>query len=245
MKKILLITSVCFLTNTGLAQFNSGLIVYERKVNMHKRLTGQQESMKNMIPEFTTAKMKLMFVENESIYKAVEETEDIREQTDNDDERIVLRMDGDNEVYKNYLAGKMVELRELGPKKYIIEDSIRSFSWKLDDSETKIIKDYTCKKATAKNSQGMTLVAWFSDQINCPSGPEIFGGLPGLILELNIGDDEIVFLPLDIKKGIDSKLVQAPNAGKTISRKEFQKMMDDQSGGNGEGGGPVIRIRRN
>ena len=66
-----------------------------------------------------------------------------------------------------------------------------------------------------------------------------------MILELNIGDGEIVYTPLEIINTSDPKLVKAPTNGKKITRKEFQKMMEEEFGANASGGGPVIRIMRN
>ena len=246
MKRILIITGVCFFTQVCFSQLKEGKIIYERKINMHKRLKGEQESMKNMVPEFSTFKMQLLFSEDQSIFKQLPEEEDIRDQAGEPQEgRIMVRMGGDNEVYKNYTTGKIIELRELGPKKYIIEDSVRLLQWKLSESETKEIKGYACKKAITKNLQGAEVIGWYTDEIPCPSGPEIYGGLPGMILELNISDGEIVFSPLEIANGADQKVVKAPTAGKKITRKEFQKMVEEQLGPGAAGGGPVIRIIRN
>ena len=235
------------LCSATFAQMKQGKIIYERKINMHKRLPPGEESMRNMIPEFNTSKVQLLFTEFESIYKNLPEEQDIRETAGDggDGPRIVMRFGGtDDETYKNYQSGKSIEQRELGPKKYIIEDSLRKISWKLDEEgSTKEIKGYACRKATGKNSQGSTVVAWYSDQINCPSGPDQYGGLPGMILELNIGDGEIVFSPLEINAETDAKLVKAPSNGKKITRKEFQKMIEEQFGAN-PGGGPVIRFHR-
>ena len=64
-----------------------------------------------------------------------------------------------------------------------------------------------------------------------------------MILELNIGDGEIVFTALEIVNGGDQKLVKAPTNGKRITRKEFEKMMEEEFGAR-SGGGPVIRIIR-
>lgn len=245
MKKILIIVSGCLLSHLSFSQLREGTIIYERKVNMHKRLTGDQESMKNMVPEFSTFKMQLFFNERESIFKQIEEEQDIRDQAGGpEQERLIIRNGGENEVYKNYSSGKIIELRELGPKKYIIEDSVRIQQWKLDETETKTIKGYNCKKATTKNPQGADIVAWYTDQIICPSGPESFGGLPGMILELNINDGEIMFSSIEIKDASDQKMVKAPTNGKKITRKEFQKMMEEEFGERA-GGGPVIRIIRN
>jgi GLPGLI family protein len=200
--------------------------------------------MKNMIPEFSTAKVQLLFSQNESVFKQLEEEKDIRDHAeDADQERVVIRMGVDNEVYKNYRTGKVIELRELGPKKYIIEDSMRLFKWKLEDAETKSVKGFTCKKATAKSPQGMDIIAWYSDQIPCPGGPELFGGLPGMILEIDIADGEIVFTAVEITDKADLKMVRAPANGKKISRPEFEKMVEEQFG-TSRSGGPVIRIIR-
>ena len=246
MKRLLIITGACLFSQLSMAQLREGKIIYERKVNMHKRLTGEQASMRNMVPEFSSFKMQLLFAENESMFRQLETEEDIRDQAGSPEEgRMVVRMGGDNEIYKNYATGKIIELRELGPKKYIIEDSIRIFSWKMDETDSKTISGYTCKKATTKNPRGEDIVAWYTDQIPCPSGPEAFGGLPGMILELNISDGEIVFSPVEIVSSADKKMVKAPANGKKISRTEFQKMLEDQLGPEAGRGGPVIRIMRN
>ena len=80
MKRTLIITGACLVIQLCFAQLKEGKIIYERKVNMHKRLTGEQESMRNMVPEFSTFKTQLVFSENESIFKQIEQEEDIRDQ---------------------------------------------------------------------------------------------------------------------------------------------------------------------
>lgn len=247
MKRVLLIICAGIVSQLAIGQVKEGKIIYERKLNLHKRLTGEQASMRNMVPEFNTSKVQLVFAENESVSKQLEEEQDIRDEAgEPEGGRRVIRMGGgaNNELYKNYAKGQVVELRELGPKKYVIEDSIRRFTWKLDDAGTKTIKGYACKKATTKTLQGMDVVAWYTDQILCASGPENFGGLPGMILELNIGDGEIVFTPLEIIDKGDQRMVKAPTGGKKITREEFQKMMDEQFGPAPAGGGPQIRVLR-
>ncbi len=244
MRKILFVIAAHVLAFSANAQVQEGKIVYERKVNMHKRLSAEQENMKNMIPEFNTSKVQLIFSGNESILTNVKEEQDIRETAgEGDGPRRFMRIGGgDDETYKNYATQTTIEQRELGPKKYIIQDSLRKQNWKLDESgETKTVKGYTCKKATAKASQG-EVVAWYTEQISCPSGPDNFGGLPGMILEVNVSDGEIIFSPLEITDKTDKKLVKAPANGKKITRPEFQKMIEEQFGGNG--GGPQIRIIR-
>jgi GLPGLI family protein len=242
MKKLLFIMPAMLVMQAVIAQVKEGIIVYERKVNIHRRIT--DESQKAMIPEFNTSKVQLVFSGNESSFKNLPEDEDIRDNAGEGNRRFVIRFGGaDNEIYKNYSTEKVIELREMGPKKYIIEDSLPRQSWKLDE-ETKTVKGYTCKKAIAKNKDGGDIIAWYTEDIQSPAGPEQFGGLPGTILELNINDAEIVFTALDINtKDFDPKSVKAPANGKKIARKDFQKMLDDEFGPN-PGGKPVIRIMR-
>ena len=148
---------------------------------------------------------------------------------------------GNNETYKNYAAEKIIELRELGPRKYIIEDTLKKLAWKLSD-DTLTIKGYPCKKAVTKNKQGDNIVAWYTEQIAIPSGPEQFGGLPGMILQLDIGDSWIVFTAADIQTGSSKQLVKVPTGAKKVTRQEFQKMMDEAFGPSTGGGGPQIKI---
>jgi len=229
--------------NISEAQIKEGVITYERKVNMYRRIS--DESQKAMIPEFNTSKVQLIFSGNESIFKNLPDDEDIRDNAGDNGNRVVIRMGGaDNETYKDYSTEKIIESRELGPKKYIIEDSLHKQLWKLED-ETKTIRGYTCKKASTKIRDSVTVIAWYSEDIQSLSGPEQYGGLPGAILELNINDAEIVFSTIDITtKDFDKKMVKAPANGKKITRNEFQKMLDDEFGPN-PNGGPVIRIIRN
>jgi GLPGLI family protein len=241
MKKIIVVIAAGCWFQLALAQVKEGRVIYERTTNMHKRLPPENENMKAMIPEFNTSKQQLLFSGDESIFSAVAEEEDIRDHAGEDGNRINIRMNsGSNETYKNYATEKIVELRELGPKKYIIEDTLRKIAWKLSE-DTMLIKGYRCKKAIGKNRQGDNIVAWYTEDISTPSGPEQFGGLPGLILQMDIADGWIVFKSLDIQTNSAKALVKAPGGAKKVTRQEFQQMMDEAFGPS-TGSGPQIRI---
>jgi len=245
-KHILSAALILFTLQAARAQVKEGRVVYNRKINLHMRLS--DESMKNMIPEFDSAKTELLFSSDESLYRNIKETEDIRDQAGEDHNGPVVRMKfggGDDQTYKNYSLGKMTQQRELGPKKYIIEDSFPRQTWKLE-SDTQTIRGYLCKKATTTGQQDNPVVAWYSEDLQSPSGPEVYGGLPGLILLLDSNNGEMIFSAIEIDtKGLDKKLVQAPVDGKKITRAAFRKMMEDQFGPGAGGGKPTIRIIRN
>ena len=107
------------------AQVKQGTVVYERKLNMYKNLSKEDDRIKNVLPEFSVSKQKLLFSGDESISSNMEEVADIISTAGEEgDNRMRIRLtQPDVEYYKNYKLGKTVELRELGPRKYIIEDT--------------------------------------------------------------------------------------------------------------------------
>lgn len=88
-----------------------------------------------------------------------------------------------DKIYRNYINNARVgEVVEVEPILY---------EWTIT-KETKIIDGYVCYKATTplfvdgKKSEDskFNVVAWFAPKIPVPYGPNGYGGLPGLILEL-------------------------------------------------------------
>lgn len=161
-------------------------------------------------------------------------------------------------VYKNFLRNE-----------YLIVDSVKPRAWKLTD-ETKKILGYTCRKAvttikqqagrmmistmstnnntdtTAKSSsqdiksKEVEVVAWFCEQINISSGPEEFGSLPGMILEIDIDNGGTIFNAIEIKKKIEKSEFVIPTQGKKVTQAEFntesKKIMEEMQKGGGMGG---------
>ena len=196
MKKILFAMLATTAFQLSHAQIKEGKIVYEQKIDLHRRM--QDEQMKAMVPQFRTSKYELNFADNQSIYKIQEQEPDITENTGQGN--IVMRFGGaDAEFYKNFSTQKQVEKRELGDNDYIIEDSIRHINWKLVD-ETKILLGYNCKKATGKTERGSDVEAWYTEEIPVSSGPETFNGLPGMILQIDINKEEFVTTAVSIDK---------------------------------------------
>lgn len=68
-------------------------------------------------------------------------------------------------------------------RKYQYEQPIPDFQWNLEAGDT-LILDKFCKKATCSYA-GRNYVAWYTEEVNLPYGPYIFGGLPGLIMYLH------------------------------------------------------------
>lgn len=250
MRKILLIGLV-FSSVCAKAQTKEGIIIYEKKVNLHKQFTDPQ--MQAMMPEYRVNKYTLAFNDSSSLYKAYVEDE-APDPFGGGGGGVRFAGPGDGgDLYKNYNEGKLFESREMG-KTYLIEDSLRKQKWKMT-TETKQILGHNCHKAVAKATRQnisfrrvtvdnssksttdtttqnkavaeMEIVAWFADDIQSPAGPDAYGGLPGAILELNVDNSITVFKALEIKNTVTAKDVKAPTKGKKVTRDEFNKIMKD------------------
>lgn len=240
MKQVIFSVSFVLTCFCGFAQ--QGKIVYEQRTDVWRKI--KDESTRSMIPQYNTTRFELDFTREESLFRHLPDEEDIRDKAGDDGDRRFVRvnMGGNDVIYHNYTTQQSIEQRELGPRKYLIADSLQHQDWKLD-GETKMVKGSTCVKALTKDSQGSAVIAWYTEDLPASAGPGPFGGLPGLILELNINDGEIVYTAQEISTGADGKdLVKAPSEGKHISRKDFKKMMEEQMGPAGQG--PTIRIIR-
>jgi len=244
MKQVLAATLLLAAGLSGNAQPKQGKVIYEQKLDLSHGPNG--EYVPEMAGKFYTFRYELDFLGSESLYRKMAEDEDVRDKAGEDQDGPKIRLDikGSNDVvYRNYTTQKTILQRELGPRKYIIDDSLSHQDWKLT-GESRVIKGYNCKKATTTDMHGGPVVAWYSEDLAVPAGPGNFGGLPGLILELNFGDGKVVFYAQEINTGVaDGSVVKAPTDGKHISRKELDKMMDDEMGP--ANSGPRMRIIRN
>ena len=100
---------------------------------------------------------------------------------------------------------------------YRLDYSVRMKDWELTN-ETKDIDGYTCYKAVHKefiqrSQTYRTSTAWYTLDIPVPYGPAGFGGLPGLILELQYGNRVIYIADkIVLNKHMDTlpKIEEAP-----------------------------------
>ena len=186
MKQVLSIfcLSICLLANAQTQFITKGRIEYERKLNQFKPFEeneSENEWMKELMktmPRLVTDVYELRFNETKSIYKLA------KENADNKYMWGTKPSETDNVV--NDLAGNSVTAqREIFENTYVIKDSLRNLEWKIT-SETRDIAGFECKKAVTKICDSVVVVAFYTDQISVSSGPESFGGLPGMILGLAI-----------------------------------------------------------
>jgi len=262
MKKIViaigLLVSVAA-ARTVFAQATEGVITYEQKINLHRRLPPESESRKAMIPEFRTTKEQLFFKATESIYKPL--IEDEEEPTGGGGGMQMRFMRPNTEQYFNQETGKIVSKQEFNGKEYLIDDSVKIAPWKLG-TETKMIQGYECRQAYYTNSDEVRtmrmvngnpepevrkvtqeITAWYTDKLRPFLGPERFNTLPGAVLAIDINNGERVIVVSKIEvRELKKNEFKIPSSGTKITQAEFRKMMEEQMQKmRANGGGMMIR----
>ena len=254
------------------AQVKQGTIVYERKINAHRSITNEQmramipefRISKHILLFSDSISLYKLIPENEA--------PDPFAGGGGGGARVSFSFTSSSdggELYKNFTQSKSILSSELAGKNYLITDSITQQPWKLTN-ETKQILGYNCLKATRKitvqpgptrvmffGSPGATatrdttrpqareveITAWYAQDIISPVGPDTYGQLPGVILQLDYDNGATVYSALEIKKEVDQKMLKEPKKGKLVTNAEFNKlrmeMMQQQMQGGGNGG---IRI---
>jgi len=257
------------------AQSFKGKAYYQTKRNIDLNLEGSEmsEEQKSMIQERLKKQFERTFIltfDKEASSYALEESLD-NPTANSGGIRMVMvgGPDSSGKLYKNTKTQNYSDQQDLFGKMFLIKDKLNSLDWKLVD-ETKIIGKYLCFKATAlreientsnqlaadenQTSQEHQTVekrlisAWYTTDIPVSHGPHEFWGLPGLILELNDGEDMQYIcnkIVMNVKEEINE-----PTKGKVVSREEFIKIrdakmeeMNKNRGREGRGDNGKIRIR--
>jgi hypothetical protein len=273
-----LLTSLAALIFSSLGFSQQAKIIYERTVKLQISFAMNSngggdvnaEAIQNMMPKTMTNKFELQFANLQSIWKEIEEPNNEPENMNFGGPgggMVTMRMGGSDELsFCELNNARKVDLKELGTKKVVVEDSIRPLKWKLSE-ETKTILGKVCRKATTEKistrmmmtmnngkmerqetSDTNLIVAWFTLELPVPAGPAEFQAqLPGLILEMDINKGKTIYKALEISDKVELALIKEPKASKKMSAKDFeserQKMMDEMMKNNGGvRAGTVIRI---
>ena len=251
MKKLLLVLCTIYSLNS-FSQL-SGEIIYNTKVNMHKKLPpGERgDRMKQFVPEFMELKNQLLFTSTETMYKNMPAEETAASNFNQEDERkqrMMKRMAPvEDIIYTQTERQLVIAKKEFMDKVFLIKDTLDIANWKLT-SETKVVGNMNCMKAIyiPKAGDSTNIYVWFTPEIPVSSGPNGYGGLPGLIVYLNENEGELeISLSKIVMRELEKGEIEAPTKGKVVTQEEFDAMrkkkmeqMKKQFEGRGPGGPP-------
>ncbi len=106
---------------------------------------------------------------------------------------------------------------------YYYEEPLHQMEWRLGD-ETKEVLGSECRKATCR-WRGRDWTAWYSE-LPYSDGPWMFGGLPGLIMELTDATGEHKIRARGIKRDVYPLGLSKTDRFKT-KREKYRTMMED------------------
>lgn len=249
MKKTLLILSLVFAFTVANAQDFQGVATYKTHRKVDVKLDSTQmgsemhQRMMDMLKKQFEKTYKLTFNKEESVYKEEEQLEAPKPQG-----MVMVMVDtgGSDVLYKNTRENRYTSQNESFSKVFLIQDELEKIEWTLG-SETKNIGDYTCFKAVYTREieqmesgisvngdkefdnevvkKEIEVVAWYTPQIPVNNGPANYHGLPGLILEVNDGDQTIMCSKIVLNPENKVKISE-PTKGKKISQAKYDEVID-------------------
>jgi GLPGLI family protein len=152
--------------------------------------------------------------------------------------------------YKNVKSNTLTQNQEFYGKLFLVQDKLPAIEWVMNN-ESKQIGNYICFKATAsipasdlnwynfswdeirnntenegedQKSPVTEVVAWYSPQIPVSQGPSEYWGLPGLILEVNVGNTTMLCSKIIINPQEKIK-IEAPDRGQVVVKSEYKEII--------------------
>ena len=228
----------------------SGEFIYNVKENVHSKLPPgpRGDRMKEFVPEFVDVSTRLLVNTEASLYSNIIDTiQPDLSQEDGRMARMKKRLAPANDiVFMDIENGLVVQKKEFMDKVFLIKDSIGLSNWKVT-GEMKEVGGLNCMEAVfiPKEDDTTAVTAWFAPEIATNAGPAGFGGLPGLVVYLNINDGQtVISLVSQIMREVKSKEIDIPSKGKVVTqeddlvKKKMEQMKKQMEGRGGPGGGP-------
>lgn len=207
--------------------FSQITVDYNQTFNMN--IEGpKNEGMMKMIEHFKVpVPFTLKISNNVGLYEEVEKLNN--DQADSE----IYTVGGAkiSKIYTDYNEGKQIEELAIESKKYLVTDSIMKYDWKILSKENDTINGYSVRYATLQLDEKVFVEAWYSTDLPFKFGPNLFGGLPGLILRMRTSykDQPGSYQLIEAVKIEEDKSIKikSPNKGEIISRHKFQLLMEE------------------
>ncbi len=136
-------------------------------------------------------------------------------------------------IFRDYDNMTTYDVKRILGRLYVIEDTIQYQKWRILN-DMREISGHICMNAVWHDTiRNNTIIAWFALDIPVSIGPERYGGLPGLILALNINNGGIIIAAQEIKlkEGMDEvEEIDKPRhkrRHRVITEKEYNQIIYD------------------
>ena len=246
MKKLIITAIAVFGSVVAFAQQTTGKVIYKETVNLRAsledvKIEGDAAQFADLLPKEQSFKRELYFTSAASLYRPMEK--DGKENTYKEGGATInINMNVPEEkTYRGMEDKKITQQKDFMGRKFLITSDISKPEWKMTGKQKRIL-GYPCQQATMmKDSE--QVVAWFTPEIPVSTGPAEAGGLPGLILSLEMGKVYTIDAVTVELKEFDKKLLSKPAEGKKMNKEQFEAIVKEkrkEMGGEGGGNGNVI-----
>ncbi|WP_316794213.1 GLPGLI family protein [Pedobacter frigoris] len=231
-KLILTFSTLAIVTVSSFAQnvrfTRSGLIEYQKKVNMYaiiqRSINKENEALlkpafeayKEQHPQFKELKSTLMFSDNKTLFTPVDVNTSITSFFN--DPQIAMQ---NNIVYSDLNNKQLISKRKVFDETYLLKDSLKNIKWKFTD-EVRDVAGYPCHRANGLTLDSVYIVAFYTDKIPVSGGPELFGGLPGMILQLALPHENVSWIATKVEEvALPVNSILPPTNGIIINYKDL------------------------
>ncbi|HEX6429486.1 MAG TPA: GLPGLI family protein [Niastella sp.] len=238
MKKIYLflafVITGCHLRAQQSRFLSNGRIEFEKSVNTYALIREGQLLGKNIIgnerqlleeyqakqPQFKVLKSTLYFRDNKTLFVPASQMPAGGTAPLN-----IPMVYQNNTVYVDWPARHMVNQKSIFGENFLLNDSIRNISWKIT-SEMREVAGFTCRRANALIMDSIYVVAFYTEDIHVSGGPETFCGLPGMILQLALPHEHVIWRATNvIVDGPTERPLTPPQKGKPIDYRQLGNML--------------------
>lgn len=224
LKAIILFLSLSLPTLATAQVVLAGKIEFQRKMNIHRQFddmggenNSYMEAFMAKLPKFDTRKFTLYFNTKQSKYAPIKQ-----------DEAPMMAMMGglpgtETQVWNDYTTQKTIAFKKVYEQNFLVDDSIRRCTWKILE-EVRTIAGFSCRKAITTINDSVVVVAFYTDKIPVSGGPEMFAGLPGMIMELAIPRLYTTWIAQAVElQSVAAEQLAVPEKGKKTTIADMEK----------------------
>lgn len=212
----------------AVAQKTEGVVTYERRqywTKIYTQLTFLSQEEKDRITntwknsDADKSKMNLYFSPAQSLYTYTN-------QDGTDEAGDYAWRKGDYVIFRDFDKDKKTDIIETLGKTYVIDDSLHTPTWKILNQIKEVAGNICMKAETTDPIKKQKITAWFAQDIPVMAGPERFFGLPGVILELDINDGDVVIEATKVEfKTLGKELNLPKTKGKKINDAAYYTLL--------------------
>lgn len=205
-----------------------GKITFERKLNNYKIMDEMMknrggndswgDAVKKNTPKYKTDIFELFFTEKISLYRPAK----------NGISENKMMWGGipaeKNIVFDDFSKDSSISQKIIFEKNYLVKDSLRKYQWKIKE-EFRTIAGFNCRRAETIIMDSVYVIAFYTDAIVSPGGPEGFNGLPGMILGIVMPRLNISYFATNVENFLANESdIIAPSKG---DKKNYKSLEED------------------